>query len=155
MNQLQARFNLYYPDNIGLADDEINQIEKNLSLAFPEDFKEICRFYTGEMLGSHSLLNFQTIGNYSIEEETLALRKAINLPHDFLVLYCEYGMIYMDCNPQSPKYGHVMYVGNEDAQCLGDGIKPEYYWDYPTFTDFFSYLLDEEEKERVAVESLH
>lgn len=148
MNQIKERFYCYYPDNAGLTDSKIIQIEKRLNLKFPKDFREICKFYTGETLGGRSFLNFQTIGNYSIEEETLALREAINLPHDFLILYCEYGMIYMDCNPKSSKYGHVMYVSAEDAQCLGDGIEPHYYFDYPTFTDFFEYLLNEEEKER-------
>jgi hypothetical protein len=148
MNQVKEHFYRYYPNNIGLDDSEIIQIEDQLNLKFPKDFKEICKFYTGEMLGGHSFLNFQTVGNYSIEEETLALREAIKLPHDFLVLYCEYGMIYMDCNQNSLKYGHVMYVGTEDAQWLCDGVEPKYYWDYPTFSDFFEHLLDEEEKER-------
>lgn len=46
-------------------------------------------------------------------------------------------MIYMDCNVESKKYGHVMYISPEDAQCLCDGIEPHYYFDFPTFTDFF------------------
>ena len=148
MEELKQKYVRLFPDDGEMNQQEIKEIEGHLNLEFPDDFRKIISFYLGGKLGNRFLLNFQTVGNYSIEEETLALRESINLPHDFLVLYCEYGMIYMDCNPNSAKYGHVMYVRTEDAQCLGDGIEPKYYWDYPTFSDFFEHLLDEEEKER-------
>lgn len=145
---LEKRYKILFPEDKGLSNSQIISLEKTLRLSFSEDLKKILSFFSGGMLGMQSLLDFEGSDEYSVAGLTGILRESIKLPHDFLVLYCEYGMIYVDCEKESQNYGHVLYCGTEDAQWLCDGIEPKYYWDYLTFSDFFEHLLDEEEKER-------
>ena len=145
---LEKKYKRLFLHSRGLNEEEICELENDLYITFPKDYKKILQFCSGGKIGKTRFFNFQKNGTYSVFYNTKLLREEINFPKSLLVLYCEYGVKYMDCDPNSLKYGHVMYIGTEDAQCLGDGIEPEYYFDFPSFTDFFEYLLDEEEKLR-------
>lgn len=71
----------------GINEIQLEEIEKTLNIILPRDFKEIASFFSGGSLGvvdNYSFVKAYEGGN--IIDETLKLRKSINLSPNFIVL---------------------------------------------------------------------
>ncbi|WP_045521070.1 SMI1/KNR4 family protein [Neobacillus niacini] len=142
IRELMERYeNLYSLE--GLNDKQINVIETSLEIKLPNDFKQICSFYSGELIGNISIFAFD--GNSpNIIDETLSLRDAINLPLNFIVLAePPASLILMDIE----KKPSVLWCDSNDVQRIHNHsfVSSPDYWD--TFSDFFlSRTIDDEEE---------
>jgi hypothetical protein len=145
------RFKNLFPNAKGISKLAISNIEKSLNVLFPCDFAKITEYYSGGQIGSQSILNISDDihDSYGIIEVTKEFRKAINFPPNCVVLYYEYGLIYMETQKDKNISTPIIYCSDESACNLHITGKPEVvYSSFPSFTDFFAYLLDEEEKMR-------
>lgn len=130
------------PASIELLDG----IEQQLQVKLPSDFREICDFFDGG--GMDVLPLFSLAGNapqLNPLHETLRCRETIGIPSNFLVLAePPESLVILDCFGE----GRVLWVDAVDASRIVTGkftSKPNI---WPSFANFFSYLLDEEEAER-------
>lgn len=149
--KLRNKYQKLFPDEIGVTYLELNDIENKIDIKLPEDFREIASFYKGGIIGGYSLYTVTSdIENeYGIINRTQALRETINLPKEYLPLYCEYGLIYLDLDNGSSNFGKVIYCDNEEAQSLYNQAYPKNpYWVFPSYLHFFEFLVKEEEKEQ-------
>lgn len=139
--------------HISLTLEEINKVEQELKLKLPQDFTELCSIYSYECFQRFEFLNFGM--DKGVISETLDLRKACNLPNNYLVLEeDDPGMVLMKINEDASSEVIICSYYDFDSICLG---RP--YEENPTifssFTDFYEFLINEEEKMRAedAVES--
>ena len=117
-----------------------------LGVDFSKQFKEIGDNVSFEYITS--LGCFFSFDN-GVINETLAMRRNedISFPEDTLVLSeMDTSFILMKC---CGDHEEIYWIAIEDIYNYCEG-KPLLYnpITFPTFADFFSYLLDEEEKER-------
>ena len=71
----------------GITTAALDEIQAKLNVHLPEDFCEIALFYSGGLLGGISNYSFtNSDGSTNIVDETIRLRKSINLPLRFVVL---------------------------------------------------------------------
>jgi len=127
-------------------------IEKALNIVLPNDFKEITKYYSGNILGTIYFFNLELFGEFNIVEQTIFYRHKIKLPFRYLPLYEESdGFIIMETQDDPRKPSPVIWCAVEDVYNLCED-KPLIYNPtiFPNFTDFFEYLLDQEEQERRA-----
>lgn len=129
-------------------------IEDNLNIILPKDLKEITKHYSGEMLGAIEFFNFNggEEDDYSIISKTNFYRKIpdFNLPHQYIPLHeSEVSFVVLETQDSPEKPTPIIWCSIEDAYHLAAG-KPleDNPTIFPSFTDFFEYLLDEEEKMR-------
>jgi hypothetical protein len=126
-----------------LSMESLYNIKNSLNITLPEDFiflNKICRC---------DFFNFFDFYNFDIGvvSETKGWREGINLPNNYLVL-CDDGtsavLMKIDNDQDS-----VIWCALEDVLNLCDG-EPMIYNPtiFPSFTDFYEFLLDEEEKSR-------
>lgn len=118
-----------------------------LGVNFSNVFKEIGLKARFDFLSHIDFFSMDQEGDYSVIGETLRLRKGANLPEDTLVLSeNDASILLMKCFGD---HEEVYWIAIEDYYHYCDGKKLLYNPTiFPTFTDFFSYLLDEEEKQR-------
>lgn len=127
------------------APEKLNyeEVSLKLNITFSKDFKDI-----GDRVRFDYILG---VGGFSFDigvlQKTLKLRENVNLPKDTLVLLeNDASLIFMKCFGD---HEEVYWISMEDAYRYCDGDPFMYNpITFPTFADFFSYLLDEEEKER-------
>lgn len=151
MNTIMERYLTLFPKDRGVDSQELRKIEKILEVNFPQDFKKITMFYSGGNIGGLSLFNFNANfeDDYSIVFKNLSYRKKINLPKNFLVLYDEYGFILLNTEKAKNGVGEVLDIAPTDIFNLTNGkLLQSKHKIYKSFTDFFGYLLDQEEEER-------
>lgn len=126
--------------------DSIKNVEKKLDILFPEDFKILCTFYGYDFFRYTAFFNFEM--EEGVINETLSLRKEYNLPNNYLLLdQDEPGPILMKITSNDNAEVIMCSYGDFLNICGG---KP-YAEDpmiFPTFADFYEFLLDEEEKMR-------
>ncbi|MEK4424999.1 SMI1/KNR4 family protein [Solibacillus sp. FSL K6-1523] len=140
INELRNKYLSLYDEVDGISKESLDKIEHELQIKLPNDFCEISSFYSGEDI--HSFL-FTDPTN--IIGETVRIRKTVGLPHRFVVL-AEHDMsvIVMDTeNKPSIIWIDSIEITKLDEQ---DFISKPDVWN--DFSDFFSFLLDEEEEER-------
>ena len=127
----------------GLSMSEIKSSEDSLQVNLPEDFKKINTECSYEFIYFTSGLSFPD----GVVETTKDWRANINLPHNYLVLSDDgTSAVLMKIDGAQST---VIWCSLEDVLRMCDG--EEMIYDpliFPTFTDFYSYLLDEEEKIR-------
>lgn len=119
---------------------------KNLTpfVKLPNDFvilNSICRC---DFFSIFELYNFEN--EEGVVKNTKALRELYNLPNNYIVLAeDDPGLILMKIN--SEENAEVIMCSHYDFENICQG-KPmeEDPTIFPTFTDFYEYLLDEEEK---------
>lgn len=121
----------------------MDEIERELKIKLPKDFKEISLFYSGGFLGniSHYAITNKKI-NPNIAQETLELRKSVNLPHNFIVL-AEPPESLIVLNIEN---NQVIWLYSFDINKLRGGnfsSKPDIWLNYTSF--FQTLLLLEEE----------
>jgi len=122
-------------------------IEKALGVSLPEDFREIARFFRGGFFGGkshHAIANSGPANN--IVEETVRLRKAIDLPTRFVVIAePAESLMVMETGDGNSR---VIWCDAVDARNLTNIEtlhNPQIWANYSTF---FEYLVEEEEGER-------
>lgn len=141
MQNLKQRFlQIQEPD--GTMPNEIEAIEKRLSVRLPVDFRYIASFFSGGMLGCIDLFAFSPMISPNIIDETLRLRRSIQLPPDYLFLAEPPESIIVLNTKAVPA---VLWLDAVDVNCLPDQSfqNPPDMW--KNFKDFFIYLLEQEE----------
>ncbi|WP_454675451.1 SMI1/KNR4 family protein [Achromobacter pestifer] len=127
------------------SDFLLQEIEKSLNLTLPTAFREICEFFDGGGLNVIPL--FSLAANASVLNpliETERLRVEIGFPEIYLVLAePAESLIVMECVGS----GRVLWLDALDVGQLKSEqfSRPPDTW--PSFVEFFSYLLDEEEED--------
>jgi hypothetical protein len=126
------------------SENELHNIEKALGLKLPSDFKQVSRFYSGGLLGGISHHEIAASGNASnVVDETLRIRAAIGLERHYVVLAEPSGSIIVLDASAHPA---VIWCDAVDAVNINSckfSTSPDVWENY---ADFFSYLLEEEEK---------
>jgi hypothetical protein len=160
INSLKEKFFQLFPsgENAGLNADDIKHIEEILKIYLPKDFVSIARFFDGNNgIIFNNMYSFNPANvDWNICDQTIKLRKSVNLPHNLLVLAePDEGVVLMEIVSGNEFSSKVYWLGIGDAHNLIEGKSLE---DNPTifssFTDFFAYLLNEEEKRRAEEKSL-
>jgi SMI1-KNR4 cell-wall len=142
----QKYLNLY--SERGLEINDFLDIENNLNIKLPSDFKEVARYYDGYYrIASHTFFDFspKSTGGNIVNKTNFYRGCDLKLPKKFLAL-CEGDE---DITVLDTVIGNVYWLGSSDIYNLADGsplLDNPYI--FPSFTAFFEYLLDEEEKER-------
>ena len=140
--ELERIYKTLYPHD-GIDNKELLEIERKLTIKLPESFCEIATFFSGGLLGDISNYSFACENNsLNIIDETIRLRKAVNLPMRFIVL------------AEPPESLIVLDTKNIPAVIWFDAIdisrvegksfitKPDE-WD--SYVDYFKEFLEEEE----------
>ena len=128
------------------VDEEvISKIEAELDLKLPLDFKEISLFYSGGFLGGVSHHEIACVGEATnILQETLRLRDAIGLGHNFIVI-AEPSESLIVLNVRSSP--NVIWCDAVEAKNLNsmNFVNQPNTWE--SYSDFFEYMITEEEDE--------
>jgi len=146
LKELEARYTALYPSEP--TDPRIlSGIEKTLEVELPEDFKAVARFYRGGFLGGKSH-HAMALGGpaTNVVQETERLRQSISLPRHFIVLAePAAGLIVMDTRKDGSE---VIWCDATDAVNLAmpEKLRNPQIWN--SYSNFFEYLLEEEEAER-------
>ena len=139
---MQSEKKFPFGDFSGIDIDIINKFEQDLNLNLSTEFKVASVEY------NYCLFSF---GFFSFPEgvlqETLRLRQNANLPLNTLILSeDDASVLLMKCLGD---HEEIYWIAIEDYENYCEGKPLEYDPNiFPTFTDFFAYLLDEEEKRR-------
>jgi hypothetical protein len=139
INKLRDRYILLFGEIDGVSTEDLNKIESELQISLPTDFKEITSFCDGR-IGLHSFL-FDDPTN--IIEETLRIRKAVSIPNNFVILAEDSISVFVMDTENKPS---VIWLDSIEISQLHNPSsisKPDIWND---FSDFFEYLLDEEEE---------
>lgn len=142
LNQLKERAKANFGKH-PLTDEEIQNVEQRLEIKLPQDFIELNKVCSYEYSNIFSFLNFSGTG---VTEGTLGLWSYFKCPHEFIILYDDgTGVILLDVKGNSG----VIYASIEDTENIVFREKLNYKHSFfPTFSDFYSYLLDEAEKKQ-------
>lgn len=128
---------------------EIDLIEKELGIKFPDDFANVSKFYSGGMLGgiSHNAIASRGPAT-NITDETKRLRHAVGLTHSLVVLAePPASLIVMNANSGNSSPA-VIWCDAIDVSRLENlqGMHDPQTW--ASYAEFFGFLLDTEERER-------
>jgi hypothetical protein len=127
---------------------EIIKLEKKLKVILCNDFKKMSIESNHEYSTVFSWIGFVE----GILNETLQLRSE-GMPHKYIILSDEGdgGAVFLETQDSPEKPSPVIWCDMEDVYNLCDTGEFKYnptIW--PSFTDFFEYLVDEEEKMQIA-----
>ncbi|WBW96119.1 SMI1/KNR4 family protein [Oceanirhabdus sp. W0125-5] len=141
---LKERYLNLYPSD-GVDEDVLSRIENILKIRLPRDFCKIASFYSGGYLGGISNYSFSdTDGSTNIIEETIRLRKTINLPVRFIVLAePAESLIVMDTE-HTPS---IIWCDAVEASKLGTKSFISIPDEWSSYMEYFSQLLEDEEEE--------
>ena len=118
-----------------------------MSLKLSQGFREIALFFRGGFLGGkshHAIANGGPANN--IVEETLRLRNAIGLPARFVVIAePSESLIVMENGKDGSR---VIWCDAFDVKNLENPEKLRSPKIWPSYSEFFAFLLNEEERER-------
>ena len=97
-----------------------------------------------------SLYSFILDNDWNICEKTEHFRNVIKLPEKYIVLKeSDESFIVLETQDSPNKPSPVLWIGTSDVYNLIEGKQLiDNPLIFPTFTDFFKFLLDEEEKMR-------
>lgn len=140
---IKKRYDLLFTDDV-IAPQAVAQIEQQLQLQLPDDFKKIAQFFSGGLLGGISIFSYND-HRPNLIEETLRLRKDIEFPHSLVFLAEPNGSMIVLDTANAPA---VIWCDSIDAHQLHNRsfqVAPD---TWNTFSDFFDYLLTQEEEER-------
>jgi hypothetical protein len=124
---------------------------RNITPLLSEDFITLNNFCRCDFFRSFEFYNFEN--EEGVIEETLGLRQTWGLPNNYLVLAMDdAGPTLLKIN--SPENSEVILCSYYDLEniCAGKTFE-ENPIIYNSFTDFYEFLLDEEEKRRAEKES--
>ena len=140
INRLIKRAEALYSLGKPLTNEEIRTTESSLNVILPNDFKKINLQYSYEYIDFFEFYAFRD----EVIEETLGFREICSLPNEYVLLSNENSTDFVFINTKS---GEVIWCGLQDVNNLFEN-KPmtNNPTIFPSFTDFFEFLLDEEEK---------
>ncbi|WP_133248860.1 SMI1/KNR4 family protein [Pseudomonas sp. CC120222-01a] len=129
------------------AEGVLAGIEAALNITLPQGFKQISKFYSGGMLGGISHYSIaDSSDDYSILNETLKLRHAIELSNEYVVIAEPPGsIIYMNV-VRKPE---VIWCDAVEARSVNTGFFSGAVDTWETYEEFFDYLLEREVQERL------
>ena len=131
---------------------EIAFVEQSLNVVLPNDFKFFCSHCSYEFFYFFDTLRFTDSEDCGVISETKGWRESIDLPHNYLVLTDD-GTSSVLMKLENNHKSSVIWCSLEDVLNLITNKKMQY---NPTifnsFTDFYEFLLNEEEKERSIVD---
>lgn len=145
INELQNKYISLYDDVDGISKEYLDKIEHELQIKLPKDFCEISSFYSGGIIGGKDIHSFLFTDPTNIIGETLRIRKAVGLPNRFVIIAeNDMSIIVMEIE-HTPS---IIWLDSVEITKLDeqDFISKPDVW--KGFSDFFCYLLDEEEEER-------
>ncbi|RJG37254.1 SMI1/KNR4 family protein [Motilimonas pumila] len=123
----------------------VSNIEVQLGLTLPSDFKEISLFYSGGLLGGVSHHEIACIGDATnIVQETLTLRDAIGLQDNFIVIAEPSESLIVLNVAGNPSVIWCDAVEAKNLNSMNFANQPE---TWESYSDFFDYLIVEEEDE--------
>lgn len=142
------RINKLFPNEKKEDNNHAKEIEISLDIKLPFDFYQLNKYFKGEsLIIRYGLFSFDpSAKGYNVIDKTLSYRNAHNpLPHKYLALG-ENSVSFIALDTET---GKVIEMATNDYGNLVGGEElcdnPQY---FNSFTDFFAFLLDEEEKER-------
>lgn len=146
LNNLKVRIKKVlgnHPLKIG----EINSVEKALNITLPELFKELNSVCSYEYAILFSFFNFGRSDANSVISATLGIRQNYHNSQNDIVLYLDdAGIVLLNISDINAK---VIWCSVYDLENYFSGEPLTQDYDlFPTFSDFFKFLLDEEEKMR-------
>ena len=149
IEEIKQKYLELYP-NCGMTEENIDKIEDKLDIKLPYSFKEILNFYDGYYsINNNSFFSFDpNEEGWNVVDKNLYYRNCdLKLPKRFLIIKeGDEDVIVLDLANEN---GQVYWISSQDVYNLvnGDSLtdNPTI---FPTFADFFEYLLDEEEKLR-------
>lgn len=130
----------------GINEIQLKDIEKTLNIILPKDFKEIAAFYSGGSLGVVDNYSFIKIyEGHNIIDETLRLRKTIDLSPNFIVLAePPESIIVMDLEVKpSIIWCDATDISNINKRSFCN--EPNVWEDY---SEYFNELLSDEEEDK-------
>lgn len=141
-NRIRATLGLH-----PITEQEIQTVAASLEIEFSKEFLELNKICSYEYSTFINFFNFGSTDDYGVIGSTLGLRKGFQNVGKYVNLYSDdAGIILMNCSDQKCP---VIWCSIYDLENLFNGKKLELKNDYfQTFTDFFVFLLDEEEKKR-------
>jgi len=142
--ELKCRYDAIYGCE-PVGEGVISKIEGELDLNLPRDFKEISLFYSGGFLGGVSHHEIACVGDATnIVQETLRLRGAIGLGHNFVVISEPSESLIVLNLAGSPAVIWCDAVESKNLNSM-DFVNQPGIWE--SYGDFFDYLITEEEDE--------
>ncbi|WP_156395561.1 SMI1/KNR4 family protein [Paenibacillus sp. Root52] len=146
IEEIHERYIQLCPED-GIDENVLKKIEEILQLKLPDDFRDIAKFYSGDLLGGISCFAFayKDIAP-NIVDETLRLRNAIKLPSNFVVLAEPPNSIIIMDTQNNPS---IIWCDATDVERIVtmSFISPPDTW--KTFFDFFTKLVEDEEEEQL------
>jgi hypothetical protein len=127
----------------------LEQIESELGINFPSDFRTIATFYSGGIVGgiSHHAIGHGGNPN-NITSETMRLREAVRLPHSIVTLAEPPESLIVLETERANEQPSVFWIDGSDVSRLGEkeSIRSPQVW--PSYSDFFQFLLEREADDR-------
>lgn len=127
----------------------LESIEGRLQVRLPSDFKEISSFYSGGILGGIAHYAIDNGGDCdNVVDETLRIRATAGIPHSMVIIAePPESLIVLDTN-SATNHPAVIWCDAFDVGRLDHAASLSKPTIWPTYLDFFRYLLDCEEEER-------
>jgi len=144
VNILRNRYRTLY-DIDGISKEYLDRIEQELQIKLPNDFREISSFYSGGDVGGEDVHSFLFSDPTNLIGETLRIREAVGLPKRFVVIAEQAESIIVMDTENKPSMIWLDSVEVTKLEKQDFISKPDVWRD---FSDFFNYLLDEEDEER-------
>lgn len=136
-------------DDEGVADGVMDAVQTALDVFFSNDVVEVSSFYRGGIVGGVSHHAFAVTGpENNVVDETIRLRKAVNLPLRFVVIAEPPNSLVVLDSTAEANDPSVIWCDAQDVErldSLESMVSPDV---WPRYVDFFSYLIGEEENER-------
>lgn len=136
-----------------VSEENLKYIENKLGIVLPEDFKAVANVYDGyEELAGQSLFSFDpNIEDWNVVSKTLFYRESdCKLPTRYLALREESeNFVVLETQPIVTEPARVVWCSLTDAYNLEDMSKMvDNPIIFPSFADYFDYLIKEEEQIR-------
>jgi len=136
---------------VPLTVTEIQNTEKALNIVLANDFKKLCFIHRYDYIANFAFYNFRINAKFSVISETKGWRESVNLPHNYLVLSDD-GTSVILMKVEGEEECSVIWCALEDVLNICDGSPMEYNPTiFSSFTDFYEFLLHEEEKDELKI----
>jgi hypothetical protein len=161
----QSKRNKRLEHYVGMVidDEKFNNVSKNLDITLPKDFIEINKMFRYDVFSMQEFLDFsEEKKDWGIIKNNLELRKEFaqysngksDMSHILVLADDDGGSVFMITQDSPEKPTPVIWCDAGDMfhySVTGKFRNPHDEW--PSFTDFFEYLVEkEEEKLRESVE---
>lgn len=157
LNNLIQRAKNIFPQGSSLSESDFRVVENNLNIVLPNDFLEINKMIRYDIIGGDDFLDFSATPNDwgGVIRNNLRLREncsrdqkiRIDVSKVLLMSFEEYGCVFMITQSFSIKQTPVIACTYYDMyNYFVSGNFNATHDEWPSFTDFFEYLVEQEEK---------